>query len=77
MGLLNEPMPQSPWDDRVSMAYVQLSTAYAAIADQAEAAGWPVARYPMDHLAPLTRPREVADAIAGSITAADCRAADG
>ncbi|GIH11590.1 hypothetical protein Rhe02_96570 [Rhizocola hellebori] len=67
--LLDEPMPQTPWDDRVGKAYVQLSPAYAAVADQAQAAGWPVARYSMDHLAPLTRPREVADAIAGSIAA--------
>jgi hypothetical protein len=77
IGMLNEPMPRSPWDDRVGKAYVQLSTAYAAVADQAQAAGWPVARYPMDHLAPLTRPREVADAIASGITAANCRATEG
>jgi hypothetical protein len=73
-GLLNEPMPQSPWDDRIGKAYVQLSAAYAAIADQAQAAGWPVARYAMDHLAPLTRPREVADAIVDSLTAAGATA---
>jgi len=66
--LLSEPMPQSPWDDRIGKAYVQLSAAYAAVADEARAAGWPVTRYPMDHLAPLTRPRAVADAIADSLT---------
>jgi hypothetical protein len=69
-GLLDEAMPRTPWDDRIGKAYVQLSAAYAAIADQAQAAGWPVARYSMDHLALLTRPREVADAIADSLTAA-------
>jgi hypothetical protein len=74
--LLSEPMPQSPWDGHVGKAYVQLSVEYAAIADQAQAAGWPVARYSMDHLAPLTRPREVADAIADSLTAAGA-ASDG
>lgn len=68
--LLSEPMPRSPWDDRIGKAYVQLSAAYAAVADQAQAAGWPVARYSMDHLAPLTRPREVADVIADRLTAA-------
>ena len=68
--LLTEPMPPSVWDGRVGTAYVQLSAAYAAIADQAQAVGWPVARYSMDHLAPLTRPREVADAIADSLDAA-------
>jgi hypothetical protein len=76
-GLLGEAMPRSPWDDRVGKAYVQLSAAYAAIADQAQAAGWPVARYSMDHLALLTRPREVADAIADSLTAAGAAATGG
>ena len=66
-------MPRSPWGDRVGKAYVRLSAAYTAIADQAQAAGWPVTRCSMDHLAPLTRPREVADAIAGSLTAVDTR----
>jgi len=74
--LLSEPMPRSAWDGRAGAAYVQLSAAYRAIADQAHAAGWPVARYSMDHLAPLTRPREVAAAIADSLTAA-AAAADG
>jgi hypothetical protein len=64
--LLSEPMPRSPRDGHVGTAYVQLSVEYAAIADQAQAAGWPVARYSMDHLAPLTRPREVHDTIAES-----------
>ena len=68
--LLHEPMPRLPWDGRSGKAYVQLSEAYAAIADRAEADGWPVARYAMDHLAPLTRSREVAGAIADSLTAA-------
>ncbi len=68
--LLSEPMPQIPWGGRVGKVYVQLSAAYAADADQAEAAGWTVARYAMDHLAPLTRSREVAGAIADSLTAA-------
>ena len=54
-----------------------LSAAYAAIADQVQAAGWPVARYSMDHLALLTRPREVADAIADSLTAAAAAAGGG
>ena len=73
--LLDEPMPRIPWDADAGKAYVQLSEAYAPIADRARAAGWPVARYAMDHLAPLTRPREVADAIAGSLAtvAADRR----
>ena len=75
--LLSEPMPRSPGDDRVGRAYVQLSVAYAAIADQAQAAGWPVARHSMDHLAPLTRPREVASAIAASLAAAGAAAAGG
>jgi hypothetical protein len=65
--LLTEPMPQSTWDSRVRKVYVQLSAAYASIADQAKADGWQVARYALDHLAPLTRPDAVADAIATSL----------
>lgn len=72
--LLSEPMPQSRRDGRLGQAYVQLSAAYAAIAEQAQAAGWHVSRYAMDHLAPLTCPREVADAIADSLIAAGAAA---
>jgi hypothetical protein len=68
--LLSEPMPRSLCDGRAGRAYVQLSPAYTAVADQAQAAGWPVARYPLDHLAPLTSPRAVADAIADILTVA-------
>lgn len=74
--LLSEPMPQSGWADHIGKAYLQLSVEYAAVADRAQAAGWSVARYAMDHLAPLTRPRHVANAIADSITAANAAAAD-
>ncbi len=70
-------MPRSAWDPSVGQAYVQLSAPYAAIADQAQAAGWPVARYSMGHLAPLTRPREVAGAIADSLTTAGAAAGGG
>jgi hypothetical protein len=63
--LLHEVMPTSTWDGPA--AYLQLSEAYADIADEAEANGWTVARYALDHLAPLTRPAEVAQAIARAL----------
>ena len=40
--------------------YVQLSEAYEREAGEAERRGWLTVREPMDHLAPLTRPDEVA-----------------
>lgn len=64
--LLSEPMPVSTLDDRTGKVYVRLSDAYAATADQAQAAGWAVMRYQMDHLAPLTRCREVAEIISAA-----------
>jgi hypothetical protein len=42
-------------------AYLQLDRAYQALADEAEARGWPVVRERADHLAMLTRPELVAD----------------
>ncbi len=44
-------------------AYLQLSEAYAADADAADALGWPVERLALDHLAVLSRPTLVVDAI--------------
>lgn len=55
VALLREPVPQSGWD-RAGAPYVQLSTAYAPVAGEAEAAGWPVTRHALDHLAPSPAP---------------------
>lgn len=43
--------------------YIQLSAPYAVAADQAEERGWPVRRIETHHLAPLTRPAAIADAL--------------
>jgi hypothetical protein len=44
-------------------AYLRLSEAYDADADAAEGAEWPVLRLNLSHLAMLTHPQPVADAI--------------
>ena len=41
-------------------AYLQLSGAYEDQAQMARARGWPVRRLQLNHLSPLTAPREVA-----------------
>src|SRR5437763_395646 len=49
--------------------YVRLSAAYDGAADEAARLGWPVWRLDADHLAMLTRPRLVADAVAEAVAA--------
>lgn len=44
-------------------AYIRLSDAYRGEAAQATTLGWPVVDAGLDHLAPLTRPSEVAELI--------------
>ncbi len=55
--LFDEVLPSGP---DVVGGYVQLSDAYADAAAAAAELGWAVARLEADHLAPLTRPRDVA-----------------
>ena len=69
-GLFEEPLPQH--DALPPTGYVQLSEAYAEPAALAATDGWPVRRLAADHLAPLTRPCEVARAmreVAAKLTA--------
>jgi hypothetical protein len=47
--------------------FVQLSAAYASETDAARAHGWPVIVIDADHLAPLTRPDDVAAAIVEAV----------
>ena len=55
--LLDEDLPPSPPDwGRIAKSFVQLSDAYLATADDAEAQGWPVRRHGADHLAIMTQP---------------------
>ncbi len=65
--LLSEPMPVAQADSAVHRVYLQLSPAYEADADRAEAQGWRVERQIIHHLAPLTHPQRVADALAGCL----------
>lgn len=63
VGLFSEPMPA---DDRIAMGrsrFCRLSSAYDAAADQAARDGWEVERLAAQHLAPITDPEPVADAI--------------
>jgi hypothetical protein len=61
LGYFEEPAPDLPL--AVPAAYLQLSEAYAGDADAAGAEGWPVKRLALDHLAVMTRPEAVAEAI--------------
>ena len=45
------------------LAYIRLSEGYRDEAAEAARLGWPVVEADLDHLAPFTRPREVADLI--------------
>jgi hypothetical protein len=57
---IDEVMPEVPEPPAV---FVQLSAAYAPETEAARSHGWPVLVLDADHLAVVTRPNEVADAI--------------
>jgi hypothetical protein len=59
-GYFEEPAPDVP-DQPGRCAYLQLSAAYQAAADEAARRGWPTRRVAADHLAPLTRPALVVE----------------
>jgi pimeloyl-ACP methyl ester carboxylesterase len=59
-----EPAPAAPKWSTVRCAYVRLSEAYDRMAKEAEAQGWWVHRENLDHLAMLTQPSTIADAVA-------------
>lgn len=62
LGFFEEPAPDVPLT--AASAYLQLSEAYAADADSAEEAGWPVLRLKLHHLAAMTHPAVIVDALA-------------
>jgi len=62
-GFLTERTPAEQLPDRLPRAYIRLSSAYDDLAAQVEAAGWPVWRLDLHHLALLTDAGVVADAI--------------
>ena len=69
LALLVEPMPETAPLDPERSAYVQLSGRYEAAAADAGRAGWAVRRLDLHHLAPLTHPTEVADAVTAAVAA--------
>ena len=60
---LEEPAPASRRWPGLPCALLRLSEAYDDEADHAERRGWPVRRLPLRHLAPVTHPGAVADAV--------------
>ncbi|HWC78991.1 MAG TPA: alpha/beta fold hydrolase [Pseudonocardiaceae bacterium] len=63
LAYLTEPAPAVAPLPAGRCAYLRLSEAYRAEAAEAQAMGWPVAEESADHLAMLTRPEAVADAL--------------
>jgi hypothetical protein len=63
LAYFEERAPRAEGWDRIRCGYVQLSDAYAETAREASGRGWPTQREPSDHLAMLTRPRAVAEAL--------------
>lgn len=61
--LLTEVLPDVNEDELGLCSYVKLSSTYDPFADKAEQADWPVRRLESHHLAVLTAPAEVADAL--------------
>ncbi len=61
VAFLTEPRPSIDWPG--PSGYLQLSPAYAAVADEARALGWPVRRLDCHHLAAATDPNRVANAL--------------
>jgi hypothetical protein len=61
IGYFGEPLAGAAW--RGPSGYLQLSPAYADASAQARALGWTVAELPTHHLAPLTSPGIVAEAL--------------
>jgi len=63
VGLFSEPMPAGDQTAIGRRRFCRLSSTYDAAADQAARDGWEVTRMAAQHLAPITDPEPVADAI--------------
>jgi hypothetical protein len=63
LSYVDEPAPDVPAWPPPACGYLQLSAAYRDEAARAEAAGWPTLRRELDHLAVLTRPADVSQAL--------------
>jgi pimeloyl-ACP methyl ester carboxylesterase len=66
---LEEVAPFGDIPDRAACAYLQLSAACKAEADEAERRGWPVRRLDLNHLAMLTHAAEVEAALIALLAA--------
>lgn len=66
---LEERAPEAGADRLLRCGYLQLSDGYGAFASEAEKAGWVTMREPADHLAVLTRPEVVCNALFNLIEA--------
>ncbi|MCI2419839.1 alpha/beta fold hydrolase [Saccharopolyspora sp. K220] len=69
LACFEEPAPDVPDQPASRCAYVRLSEAYDGAAEEAERRGWRVHRENADHLAMLTEPDRIADAISHAVTA--------
>jgi hypothetical protein len=58
-----ESAPVSPRWPTARCGYLQLSSAYEQEAEEAARLGWPVRRQSVDHLAMISKPHEVAEAL--------------
>lgn len=63
LAMADEPFPDVDLPAGFPAAYLTLSPAYAAETRTAKKLGWPVTEIEADHLATVTRPAEVADAV--------------
>jgi hypothetical protein len=63
LGYFDEPAPATTRWSPDRAAYLQLSDAYADAAAAAAALGWPVDRVPGHHLAMMTEPARITDAL--------------
>lgn len=63
VGLFSEPMPPGDQTAMGQPRFCRLSSTYDVAADQAARGGWDVTRLAAHHLAPMTDPRSVVDAV--------------
>lgn len=63
LAMFEEVHPPTPGWPNAPGGYLQLSEGYAAEAARATDLGWPVHHHPSHHLAPLTEPNQIAQAI--------------
>lgn len=64
LSFFDEPFPGQPgWAESIPVGYLLLSEVYRTTASRATALRWPVSRLELHHLAPVSHPEAVTDAI--------------